>query len=361
MMHGGISARQRALKTPEILLSVFQRLEVNDLNELAQVCKIWSPIAIDIKWRTSRIQLSRVLARLAPFTAVKSQDDTIRSFERTDITKEQWDRFQNEYAGKVTELDIDVSLASVSRCAVEKLVQAHGGLLFPTLRKLRIDPTFPPDREDWWTPMAALVACPTLRSVEIAQGDSDDEDMDGIIDAITAMAPHINDVSIETPEYCPTYTAFSEVTQLTVTGYFDHEAWMACASLPKLESLTLLEAPSIIYYDHDVRWKQTYTVTFATLKTLRIDDGYEGRQAMFIVSIFRNATMPLLQTIDLYCTRDIDMALIRRYLARGSPLLREINLNGEEEKGPIGIVDVEDEDEGSEDEGEVDEDSGGDY
>ncbi|KAG8995555.1 hypothetical protein FRB94_008921 [Tulasnella sp. JGI-2019a] len=361
-----ISARRRALETPEILLSVFQRLEVNDLNELARVCKAWSPMAVGTKWRTSKIRLSRVLVHLAPFNAVRS---------RIDITKEKWDRFQNEYAKKVTELDIDVSLATASRSVVEKLIQAYGGPLFPMLRKLRIDPTFPLDREDWWTPMAGLVACPTLGSVEIAQGTSDYEDMDGIIQAITGMAPHINDVSIYTLVYCPTYAAFSEVTQLAVNGYFDHEAWMACASLPKLKSLTILEAPDIRYYDHKVRWKQTYTVTFAALARLRIYDEDEGREARFIVSIIRNAAMPLLQTIGLHCTADVDMALIRRYLARGSPLLHEINLNNKEEKGPIEIVDVEgeedesgddssedadSEDDGSEDEDKVDDDSGSD-
>ncbi|KAG8982268.1 hypothetical protein FRB94_008920 [Tulasnella sp. JGI-2019a] len=65
--------------------------------------------------------------------------------------------------------------------------------------------------------------------------------------------------------------------------------------------------------------------------------------------------MPLLQTIDLHCTADADMALIRCYLERGSPLLHKINPNGEKEKGPIEIVDVEDEGDEIEDDGSEDE------
>ncbi|KAG8995553.1 hypothetical protein FRB94_008919 [Tulasnella sp. JGI-2019a] len=335
----------------------------------AQVCKPWSPMAIDVKWRTCKIQLSCVLSRLAPFFQVVFRPKTVCSFGKTDITKEQWDQFQNEYAGKVTELDIDVVLSPASRSILENLVQPHGGPLFPRLWKLYVKPYYSQLGGNFWRPMTALVACPTLRSVEIAQGNLHGEEMDDVIFAVFAKAPHINDVSIHIPRHCPAYAAFSEVKQLAISGFFDHESSGACADLPKLESLTLWEAPDVKEYgflDYKIRWKLTYAVTFATLTTLRIYDSDEGREARFIVSIFRNATIPLLYTIDLYCTRDVDMTLIRRYLARRSPLLREINLNGEEEKGPIEIEGVgeegdESDDDGSEEEEEVDKDGESDY
>ncbi|KAG9038200.1 hypothetical protein FRB95_002640 [Tulasnella sp. JGI-2019a] len=266
----------------------------------------------------------------------------VHSLDHTEFTTEQWDQFQKEYAGKVTELDIDVVLTPACWSIVNDLVRKHRSLC-PNLQKLYTYPRREPEIDDRWMAMTALLAHPALRSVEIVQGDSSDEGMNDIIYALATKAPHIDDVSVDTLASCPDYAAFSEVKRLSVSGYFDHKAWRECAMLPKLETLELWEFPDGgEIWGLKIRWKQTYAVTFANLKTLKIHDEDEEREPDLLASIFRNTTMPLLQTIELHCTEDVDMAMIRRYLAERSPLLREINLNGEEETGPIEIVDEED-------------------
>ncbi|KAG9008070.1 hypothetical protein FRB94_013727 [Tulasnella sp. JGI-2019a] len=284
------------------------------------------------------------------------------SFKNIDITTEQWDQFQKEYAGKVTDINIDVVLNPACLSDLNNLVKAHGGSLCPRLRKLHIGRN---DRQEegHWTSIVELLAQPTLKEVEVVQGCLKNASMNDVIYTLVAKAPHIDTVEIFTPAFCPDYGAFSEAKRLSVDGFFDHATWRACAALPKLERLEIWDAS---YYEPlDAERRQTYAVTFVSLTKLGIHDEDEQRHPNFIASIFRNTTMPLLQTLELGCSRDVNMGMVRRCLAKRSPLLREIELNGKEEKGPIEIVDGgggdgedEEENEGSAD---VDDEYGSDH
>lgn len=56
----------RAFAVPEVQLEIFKRLDAGDLGRSARVCKAWTSLALDTKWRTCQIRLSRLLSRLAP-------------------------------------------------------------------------------------------------------------------------------------------------------------------------------------------------------------------------------------------------------------------------------------------------------
>lgn len=54
-----------SLFIPEVLLDVLERLSPKELVRAALVCKAWLGLAVDTKWRTTDILLSRFLGKLA--------------------------------------------------------------------------------------------------------------------------------------------------------------------------------------------------------------------------------------------------------------------------------------------------------
>lgn len=61
------STTYRVLAVPELLLQVFHLSSAEDLNSLALVCSSFAEMAIDTKWRTSTVPLTKLLAKLVPF------------------------------------------------------------------------------------------------------------------------------------------------------------------------------------------------------------------------------------------------------------------------------------------------------
>lgn len=63
----------RLLSTPGILLHIFEELGPKDLLRSALVCKNWTELAIDTKWRISPVRLSRLLSRLGHLEDTKER------------------------------------------------------------------------------------------------------------------------------------------------------------------------------------------------------------------------------------------------------------------------------------------------
>lgn len=62
-------ASDRAFGVPQVQLGVFKRLDGKDLTRSAMVCKAWATPALDAKWRTCTIPLTRLLSKLSPLEA----------------------------------------------------------------------------------------------------------------------------------------------------------------------------------------------------------------------------------------------------------------------------------------------------
>lgn len=65
----GDASTSRALSDPVIRLEIFKRLHAKDLSRLALVQRAWMSPAIETKWRTCKIKLSRLLSKLAVLRA----------------------------------------------------------------------------------------------------------------------------------------------------------------------------------------------------------------------------------------------------------------------------------------------------
>lgn len=61
-----ISQRRTPLCIPELLLESFRLLPSNALQVAALVCKIWSPIAVDVLWREREVPLDHLLRQFLP-------------------------------------------------------------------------------------------------------------------------------------------------------------------------------------------------------------------------------------------------------------------------------------------------------
>lgn len=271
------------------------------------------------------------------------------SFEPSsfNVQPEDWTQFQLEYAAKVTRLDIDRALTTPSRALLNGLLTKHGGVLCPRLRYAEINPTdcgFEEEEgyEDIWTPMVALVVPPTLDKVQIGQAHLTDRGLDRMMVAFAQKAPHITDVTVYTPVASPDYVVFKEMKRLMIDGWVDHEAWKSLANCEHLENLELWEGPGEDASGGDapdMEATEDYAITLPKLKTLLIDDPDETRDPEFIDSIFRNTTMPLLLTVEVGCSGEIDAKMIRKLLRQRSPLLHTVLLNrspGDESDGSEG-------------------------
>lgn len=55
-----------ALAVPEVLLAILEKLSSKDLFSMALACKDWIEPALETRWRTGRIKISRLLATSIP-------------------------------------------------------------------------------------------------------------------------------------------------------------------------------------------------------------------------------------------------------------------------------------------------------
>lgn len=63
------------LSTPELVILILQDFERSeDLNHAALVCRRWSALALDMKWRVIEVRLTRLLDTLGRHTEVVGRD-----------------------------------------------------------------------------------------------------------------------------------------------------------------------------------------------------------------------------------------------------------------------------------------------
>ncbi|KAG8986959.1 hypothetical protein FRB94_002350 [Tulasnella sp. JGI-2019a] len=113
------------LSIAEILLEILEYLSVKELGVAASVCKAWLGPAVDTRWRVQKIRLSRLLAKLAPVK--KSQLDHTILAPKAHITQDQWSRFLEQYANRVTRLVYDAKSDQTSIKLISTLLERLGG------------------------------------------------------------------------------------------------------------------------------------------------------------------------------------------------------------------------------------------
>lgn len=59
-----LASLHRALTVPEFLIQYFEKLDNHALAVAAVVCRLWSPLALDVLLRTEHIPLSCILHRM---------------------------------------------------------------------------------------------------------------------------------------------------------------------------------------------------------------------------------------------------------------------------------------------------------
>ncbi|KAG9026686.1 hypothetical protein FRB95_008551 [Tulasnella sp. JGI-2019a] len=317
-----------ALTLPEIRLQVFEKLTTEDLLNAALVCRAWSWPAIDTTQRISRIKLSWLLAPLVNCTAVKLQEcmhpDRIPEIAEEQVTE----RRDPELAGKITRLVIDLAWKVALAVDMTQLANPLGGPIFPNLLSLKhdIDGTESSDEEadmERWTPILPLLIGPRVEKLTLTFYCATEQVVEDNIQALAHIALRIHTVVIhnESDVYSPDYSAFSQMTSLTVDGFLNHQTWIRLASCPRLESIVLREDDRVI--DNEA---ENYTVTFPCMKTLTIDHLSLRRDPEFVLELLQGTTMPMLQSLE---------------VSYPSPLLKEAVVNGNVVHKERGLVEYE--------------------
>ncbi|KAG8983489.1 hypothetical protein FRB94_010062 [Tulasnella sp. JGI-2019a] len=289
-----------ALTLPEIRLQVFEKLTTEDLLNTALVCRAWSWPAIDTTQRITRIKLSWLLAPLVNCTAVKLQEcmhpDRIPEIAEGQVTE----RRDPELAGKITRLVIDLAWKVALAIDMTQLANPLGGPIFPNLLSLEHDIDGPESSDEEadmerWTPVLPLLIGPRVEKLTLTFYCATEQVVEDNIQALAHIALRIHTVVIhnESDVYSPDYSAFSQMTSLTVDGFLNHQTWIRLASCPQLESIVLREDDGVI--DNEA---ENYTVTFPCMKTLTIDHLSLRRDPEFVLELLQGTTMPMLQSLE---------------------------------------------------------------
>ncbi|KAG8983477.1 hypothetical protein FRB93_007238 [Tulasnella sp. JGI-2019a] len=321
------------LTLPEIRLLIFEKLTAEDLLNAALVCKAWSWPAIDTAQR-SNVTLSWLLAPLVNCTAEKLRScmypDQIPEIAEEGVTE----RRDSQLTGKITRLVIDLPWKMALAIDMTRLTDSLGGPIFPNLLSLEHDIDGPESSNEEvdierWTPLLPLLVGPGLEKLTFTFFSASEQVVEANIQALAHIAPRIHRVVIhnESETHSPDYSTFSQLTSLTVNGFFDHQTWRRLASCPLLECIVLWEDERAV----DIE-TQNYSVTFPRLKTLTIDHPSTYRDSEFVLALLRGATMPTLQSLEVsYPRYDVTapegVSEILLFMHR-SPLLKEAVING---------------------------------
>ncbi|KAG8991399.1 hypothetical protein FRB94_012536 [Tulasnella sp. JGI-2019a] len=123
-----------ALSIPEILLEILEYLSVGEIKVVALVCKAWLGPVVDTKWRTKTIPLSCLLGRLAPIQ--ETQRGCTALAPNTLITQDHWNRFLEQYANRITRLNMDKEFDKTSIELISTLLERFGGQLGSNITSL---------------------------------------------------------------------------------------------------------------------------------------------------------------------------------------------------------------------------------
>ncbi|KAG9015367.1 hypothetical protein FRB93_013067 [Tulasnella sp. JGI-2019a] len=156
-----------ALFVPEIILEIFEQLSAKGVVVAALVCKAWSGPAVDTKWRTQKIMLSRLLARLAPIG--KDQHGCAVLVPKTLITQDRWSRFLAQYANQVTSFVLNMEFDETSYKLISALLKQFSGVPGNNLRSLSW--FFVPKGRDGFRKLIGLLHGTRLQEVNLPPRD----------------------------------------------------------------------------------------------------------------------------------------------------------------------------------------------
>ncbi|KAG9027833.1 hypothetical protein FRB95_007343 [Tulasnella sp. JGI-2019a] len=161
-----------ALYIPEILLEIFTTLLTTDLVRAARTCKTWVGHALDIKWRTRSVKLSKwqsYLCELASASQTKLGHELEQSSQITlqyeQISLSHWAEFVERFAGKVTWLELNITLDLKSLALVERLLERFGGPLCRNLSRIDAQSYPPNGPNDCCTALLELLLSSNLEEV----------------------------------------------------------------------------------------------------------------------------------------------------------------------------------------------------
>ncbi|KAG8996045.1 hypothetical protein FRB94_008595 [Tulasnella sp. JGI-2019a] len=326
-----------ALTLPEILLTIFGMLDARNLINAALVCKLWTWPAIDVGWRTCLIRLSSILAPLLKcepsLLRSRDQSEAWSEAEEGEISAERWRKYQLDYGTKVTLVAWDVHPDASFNDRLEELMGSQRGPICPRLRNLTLSVHAENDGEEdinRWSPLLSLLIGPTLGRVRLGIGDVTKRVVNESIETLARVVPRLQHVFIDNGgEFSINSSAFRYVKSLKVQGHINHADWRSLADCLQLERIVLWEDAS----DIEIQ-RQDYSVTLPHLQALSVGDCCGYRSADFIVTLFRNTTMPLLRTLEVKIqerdvgTRSAAKNDILGFVRGRSPMLKEVVING---------------------------------
>ncbi|KAG8985894.1 hypothetical protein FRB94_004914 [Tulasnella sp. JGI-2019a] len=310
-----------ALTLSEIRLQVFEELDVRDLG--------YHPI-----------QFSTILGFL-----MKSESEALHSgspesppiSNARDMSSQHWGQHQLNHLEKVTQLFLDPATERDRNlnCTLEWLINYYDAPIFPNLLSLEYeigtgDGTCDGSSDiDHWSPLLQHLVGPNLENVTLTIRDVAIQVVDDNIQTLARIAPRLRHlVNNSWGLFSADYAAFHQLRSLEVNGYMDHASWKSLADCPRLERIILCDDDSGIQIK-----RQMYSITLPCLKALCISDCCGYRSPAFIVTLFRNTTMPMLQTLRVFIQaskerRETARNEILRYIRGRSPILKEVVING---------------------------------
>ncbi|KAG8984807.1 hypothetical protein FRB94_008171 [Tulasnella sp. JGI-2019a] len=301
------------LYIPEILLEIFTSLSTTDLVEAAQTCKAWAGPALDVRWRTRMIKLSRLLSILAPLVNVNAHLTSF-TLQYEKMTLIRWVDFVERFAGKVTWLELSIALDLGSLVLIERLLARFGGPLCRNLSRIDTGPCPQSGSNDRRTPLLEFLLSSNLREVKLPM-NSYRSTTRANLTLLGRRTPQILDLTVSGDDTF-NYAIFTNLRSLSHHGYLSLAHYIVLASLPHLRTLLLFHI-SISNAQHN----DGSIITFPALREFSMSE-----ISMELEGAIERSATPALQI--LYFTTSIGrrLTLLDRVL-QASPLLEYLDVN----------------------------------
>ncbi|KAG8855140.1 hypothetical protein FRB96_007178 [Tulasnella sp. 330] len=310
-----------ALTITEVLLEILSNLSSKDLVASALVCQAWLAPAIDTIWRTKTILFSHLLAKLAPLTVtVPSNWFTLKwaTLDSREITQEHWTFFLENYADKVTKLEIDVDIDMNSFVLLRELIKVSGGRLCSgvlTLDAIVINTSEPHSQS-----LFELLLGPRLLEVRLAEISSSSIVVHLLLQ-VQHHAPGVTKLDITSIDRSIDYSAFSRLKTLTHRGIISPAHFITLSTCRELQILHIMGLSSSTSEPASPPTSTPF-VTFPSLFELQAHSCQAGVEDL----IFKSTT-PHLRTVDFMNTSHLlDVPALDHFLRR-CHLLKDLTIN----------------------------------
>ncbi|KAG8991535.1 hypothetical protein FRB93_002747 [Tulasnella sp. JGI-2019a] len=270
----------RALSIPELLLWTLEYLSAEELMVAALVCKVWSAPATDIRWRTQTITLSRLFAKLAPINKNYHERYAVLA-PQIPISQDDWCRFLERYANRVTKLNFDIEFDINSLMLISTLLETFGRLLCSSLTSLTWPTSSAYEPEDC-PKLLDLLTVTKLQTVEYADSIS--------LLQLAHRAAHIQEIA--GPRYSKSFnfSVFSQLRSLSYVGYLSTTDYHNLTRCTHLKVLHLWDTRAGVT---SLEQNNSEAITFPHLEEFLIDTCNNAADRM----ILRSA-MPALHSLD---------------------------------------------------------------